>query len=221
MVFSSDSSHGDSVIFPPSFQTGLWAPELSDPVLSSPPIACSHFFCCPTSLLITTFKRSHALQTSQALPRQFSTCNSLISAWCNTTHCTDASLHSRRRWHCSCNPGMFLFSGWVSSQLCASKTCSLLCFRGDSTGASLTATFCCPLYNAEDTNASSQETALLLMLLVGSEALFLENVFMAAVLAVSQSTHVPGKAWWYLLGHFCLRSSGSVIQRCTHWIILP
>lgn len=46
-------------------------------------------------------------------------------------------------------------------------------------------------------------------------ALFWEKVFMAAIVAVSQSTRVAGKAW-YLLDHFCLWSSGSVMQRCTH-----
>ena len=61
-----------------------------------------------------------------------------------------------------------LFSGWASSQLCASKTCSLLCFRGDSTEALLTATFCCP-FSTADTSAFSQETTLLFVLLIGSE----------------------------------------------------
>lgn len=57
-------------------------------------------------------------------------------------------------------------------------------------------------------------------LLPVENALFLQKLFVTAILIVSRSTRMAGKAW-YLLDRFCLRSSGSVIQRCTHGIILP
>ena len=104
MLISSDLFHGDCVFssLPSDWSvlqtwTHLWVPEVSDTDLSRPPVACSHFLlCCPTSLLITTFKRNHTVQTSQTPSLQFSTWNSLIFSWCNTAHCTDGALRSRR-----------------------------------------------------------------------------------------------------------------------------
>lgn len=70
-----------------------------------------------------------------------------------------------------------LSSGWAFSQLCASKSCSTLCFRGNMTEALLAAAFCCLFSTAEDTNAFSQDNAAFLFIAAASHAPLYERMY--------------------------------------------
>lgn len=92
MVFSSDLSHEDDVVFPPSLHTTClclwhlrWHSSWHSFMYSCSLAQIQFFIMLPDSIVHNHVKSSQALPAVQALSLLFSACNSLSYLWCNSS----------------------------------------------------------------------------------------------------------------------------------------